>query len=208
MKVFVFGAGEAIGEHVLKKLARTGYEAVTITGTENRAEELERMGASRVMVTRDYDFVEAIDGCDAIIYLAEASVMSGENQNILVDHKAIIGTVEKAQELGVNRIVYLSAVMADESDESKETGAKHEPEELIRQEGVIYTIIRTTHTESKPGKNKVKAARQISRPGGTLANEDVAAVLVEALETEEVYRKTIEITAGDTPIPEALASFG
>ncbi|WP_232336834.1 NAD(P)H-binding protein [Planococcus lenghuensis] len=209
--MFVFGGGEDIGEHVLKQLAHKGHEPVTVAETKNRAEGLKKMGAADVMITRDYNFVEAIKGSEAIIYLAEASVTSGENKNILVDHKAIIKTVEEAQQLGINRIVYLSAVLADESDESKSTGAKHEPEELIRRDGIVHTIIRTTHAEAKPGKGMVKAVREVGvnagKKAGDLAFEDIAAVLVEALENENVFSKTFEITAGNTPIREALQAL-
>ena len=44
MKVFVYGGSERLGEHILKRLYKKGYEAVTVVETDNRAEVLEQLG--------------------------------------------------------------------------------------------------------------------------------------------------------------------
>ncbi|WP_416144240.1 hypothetical protein [Planococcus koreensis] len=53
MKVFVFGSGGDIGGHVLKQLAARKQEAVTMAETEIRAEELQMLGASKVIVAAE-----------------------------------------------------------------------------------------------------------------------------------------------------------
>lgn len=207
MKVFVFGGNEGAGEHVLKKLAAKGHEAVTIAETENRAEELEILGAADVIISKDGHFTNAIDGSEAIIYMAGSSLGAGEDQETLVDYGTVRKSLEEAQRHKIERLVYLSPVRTDESPESKETGEKDEPEEWIKKSQLAYTVIRTTKRVSKPGKEMITAKETIADSNGEIPYEDVAAVLVEALDNQNTFRKAFEITAGDTSIEEALDSL-
>lgn len=207
MKVFVFGGGESVGEHILKRLAAGGHEAVTIAHTENRAKELKNFGATKVIVTSDSDFTEGFVGCEAIIYVGKASLSAGENQNILVDHKSVIHSVKEAKRQDIERFIYLSAVRADESEQSQVTGAKNEPEELIEQGEFVYTIVRSTKMTNKPGKGTIKAMQSNDDKEGEIPYEDAAAVLVESLENSNSFNKKIIITAGDTPIQKALQTL-
>ncbi|WP_342387535.1 NAD(P)H-binding protein [Salinicoccus bachuensis] len=204
MKVFVFGGSEAVGEHVLKALDAKGHEAVTMAEAENRAEELKMLGAVEVVISKDEGFERAITGASAVIYIAGASPGAGENQATLVDHDAVIDALEEAQQQKVERIVYLSPVRMDESQESKKTGGKHKPEEWITKSRFTYTIVRTTKTVSKPGNGSIKAGETVDADSGEVPYEDVAAVLVEALGNENTFNRAFEMTAGETAIKDAL----
>jgi len=74
MRICVFGGSEAVGEHVIKQLAAKGHEPVTMAETENKAEELKMLGAAEVIISKnDESFNSAIDGSEAIIYIAGSS---------------------------------------------------------------------------------------------------------------------------------------
>lgn len=209
MKVFVFGSGGAIGGHVVKQLADKGHETVVMAETEVLAEALEMKGASTVIVSVEKDFTEGLAGCDAVIYIAHANPIAGENKNMLVDHQAAILAVEQAQQQNIKRFIYLSPVRPDESEESKTTGAKDEPEELVIRSGLVYTVIRPVKADSKPGKGTIAAASSISgaQAEGEIPFEDVAAVLVESIESESTVNRTFEIAPGTTKISEALQAL-
>ncbi len=207
MKVFVFGSGGAIGGHVLKQLASRGDEALTIAETEIRAEELEMLGASEVIVSAEKDFSGLLAGCDAVIYIARDNPIAGENKNMLVDHRAAIRAVEEAVRQNIKRFVYLSPVRPDESEESKETGAKDEPDELIIQSGLVYTVIRPSKSEAKPGTGKITAALSVGEANGEIPFEDVAAVLVESITNEAAANRAFEIAPGTTEIRKALQNL-
>lgn len=204
MKVFVFGSGGSIGGHVLKQLASRGDEALTIAETEIRAEELEMLGASKVIVSAEKDFSGLLAGCDAVIYIARDNPIAGENKNMLVDHRAAIRAVEEAVRQNIKRFVYLSPVRPDESEESKETGAKDEPDELIIRSGLVYTVIRPTKSEAKPGTGRITAAVSVDEVSGEIPFEDVAAVLVESVTNEAAANRAFEIAPGTTEISKAL----
>ena len=50
MKVFVYGGSERLGDHILKQLDEKGHEAVTVTETDNRAEALDEIGTTEVII--------------------------------------------------------------------------------------------------------------------------------------------------------------
>lgn len=207
MKVFVFGSGGAIGGHVLKQLAGRGEDALTIAETKIRAEELEMLGASTVVVSKKKDFSGLLADCDAVIYIAHDTPIAGENKNMLVDHRATIRAVKEAQQQEIKRFIYLSPVRPDESDESKETGAKDEPEELVIQSGLPYTVIRPSKSEARPGTGTITAATFIDEVQGDIPFEDVAEVLVESIFSEAAVNRKFEIAPGTTKISEALQAL-
>ncbi len=203
MKVAVLGAGGSVGEFVIKILKERNYESVAVIGDTNRVQDMEKMGATDVVIGSDDNFEEMFSECDAVIYVAGASTRSGETKNVLVDHKEVIDSAKAAKKKGIDRFVMLSAVRAAEGEDSRSTGAKEEPEELLRQEGFTFTIIRPGQLVDKPGKGTIEAAENLDSTG-EISKVDVASVLVEALENKAAYNKTFEIKAGETDIKEAF----
>lgn len=204
MKVFVYGGGGDVGEYLLKKLAAENHEAVTVAETENRAEELKMIGAATVIVATDNQFVEAMAGCQAVIYVAGANPTAGENKNVLVDKDAVASAMAEARKQGIERIIYLSPARSDESAESQETGGKKIPEELIKLDVFTYTVVHSSRGVDKPGKGTISTGSATHGKDLEIPYEDVAAVLVESLANEATYNKTIELAPGNTPIDKAL----
>jgi hypothetical protein len=56
----------------------------------------------------------------------------------------------------------------------------------------------------KPGIGKVEAGPSIVHDKGEIPKEDIASVLVIALDTKEVFNKTFHVTSGEILIDEAL----
>ncbi|CAM4269658.1 NAD(P)H-binding protein [Lacicoccus alkaliphilus] len=207
MKVFVYGGSETLGEYILKQLDEKGHEAVTIVEAENRAEMLEQLGAVDVIMSEDGSFKRALAGVDAIIYIAGASPGSGGSQDALIDAEEVVRSLEEAESNGIERIVYLSPVRLDESDESKKTGGKDEPEKWIESSGFSYTIIRSVKRVGKPGYGKINLADSAGEGNDEIPFEDVAAVLVEALENANTFKQSFGMVSGDSYIKEALDSL-
>ncbi|WP_409274847.1 NAD(P)H-binding protein [Neobacillus sp. SCS-31] len=209
MRVLVIGTDDLAGEHVVKLLCEKQHEAVVLAGTENQEEGLMKLGASVVVRTVGNDFSGAFAGCDAVIYLGGASPRTGESKPILIDHQLVLDSIKSAKRHGVKRFVLLSALRDDETDTSGSgtTGAKQMPEEQLRQEGLTYTIIRPGEPVDKPGKGKVEIAESFAMEEGEISKEDLASVLVEALDAENVFNKTITVTSGETPIRQALTEL-
>src|SRR5699024_9985919 len=204
MKVFVYGGSERLGDHILKQLDEKGHEAVTVAETDNRAEALGQIGTTEVIIEGKDSFTKALDDVDAIIYIAGASPGTGDDQDALVDADTVVKSLEEAEQQGIERIVYLSPVHLDESDESKKTGGKDQPEEWIKESGFDYTVIRSVKRVSKPGHGKIDITDSADEDNDDIPYEDVAAVLVEALDNKNTLKKTFGMTKGKTSIKEAL----
>lgn len=68
-----------------------------------------------------------------------------------------------------------------------------------------WVILRAGTLVATTGTGRVRAGLAI--PYGNVPRDDVAATLVTLIETPAVNRVIIELTAGDTPVGEALHPF-
>ncbi|MBT2667230.1 NAD(P)H-binding protein [Bacillus sp. ISL-4] len=206
MRVLVIGTEDMTGEHVVKQLADRYHNPVALVGSENKVEEMVKLGASDVVSLENRDFPSAFSGCEAIIYLGNASPRTGEGKPILVDHQSVIDSFDAAKKHGVKRFILMSGMRANEmeSRDACTIGVKYHSEELLRQEKFTYTVIRTSMPVDKPGIGKVEAGSSLVHDKGEIPKEDIASVLVEALDTKEVFNKTFNVTSGEILIHEAL----
>ncbi|MFH0070544.1 NAD(P)H-binding protein [Peribacillus sp. NPDC056705] len=202
MRVLVIGTEDMTGEHVVKQLADRHHNPVALVGAENKVEEMVKLGASAVVSLERREFSSAFSDCEAVIYLSSASPRTGEGKPILVDHQSVIDSVEAAKKHGVKRFVLMSAMRANEMGDA--SAIRFNSEELLRQEKFTYTVIRTSMPVDKPGIGKVEAGLSIEHDKDEIPKEDIASVLVEALDTKEVFNKTINVTSGEILIHEAL----
>jgi uncharacterized protein YbjT (DUF2867 family) len=209
MKVIVFGAHSDVGEHVVKKLHDNGYFSCAVVGNENQVELLEKRGATVVKLYEESISGTIFTGYDAVIYLTGTSPKAHTGKTVLVDHQSVIETVKEAEKQGVKRFVMMSAIKANEAvgDVSREIGAKEMPDEYLRQSGLTYTVIQPGLLTDKPGDGKISAAVTLDADTPEISREDVAEVLVKALEIEGAFNKTIEVADGETTIDRALASI-
>lgn len=209
MKVIVFGAHSSVGEFVVKKLEENGYHSCAVVGKENQRELLKDQGATKVIVYDENRLLTLFNHYDAVIYLTGINPKAHTGKTVLVDHDSVMETVKEAKRQGVGRFVMMSPVKADEAegDESREIGAKEMPDELLRNEDLTYTVVQPGVLNDQPGSGKITAAETIHSEGLEISREDLAAVLVQVLESENTFNKTFEVAAGDTPISDALASL-
>lgn len=209
MKVLVIGTDDLAGEHVVKLLAEKQHEAVALAGSENAAEGLKKLGAADVVMTDGDDYSEAFAGCEAVIYLGSASNRTGTSKPILVDNESVNDAIESAKRYGAKRFVLLSPLRSGENEGGSSTtmDLKQRPEELLRKEELSYTIIRPSKPVDKPGKGQVAVADTLASEEAEIPKEDIASVLVEVLEMAGTYNKTFSVTAGETPIRQALTEL-
>jgi uncharacterized protein YbjT (DUF2867 family) len=71
--------------------------------------------------------------------------------------------------------------------------------------GLDYTIVRPGALTNDPGTSRVTAGPDVAR--AEIPREDVAAVIVAALDDASTVGKTFVVVSGETPIPSALAQL-
>jgi uncharacterized protein YbjT (DUF2867 family) len=209
LKVIVFGAHSAVGEFVISKLREYGYPSCAVVGNQNQMELLMNRGADEVVVYEENSIQNLFRSYEAAIFLTGISPKAQTGKTVMVDHQSVIETVKEAERQGVKRFVMLSPVSANEAvgDESREIAAKEMPDEFLRQSTLTYTVVQPGTLNDKPGEGKIAAAVTLDSNTLEISREDLAEVLVTALNSESTYNKTFEVGAGETPITKALASL-
>ena len=151
--------------------------------------------------------VDAVEGCDAIIFAAGAGPGSGAARKETVDFGGAAKLADAAEKTGVERYVMLSAMgLSDPGGRDQMEQylvAKLKADVYLQNGKLAYTIVRPGRLTDDGGTGRIDAAPQLGRYG-EISREDVAAAMVAALDIENTRRRAFEILAGETGIPQAL----
>ncbi len=204
MRVLVAGAHGKVGQHIMALLNKSEHEVRAMVREEAQVPELEPSSTEVVVADLTEDVAHAVRGCDAIVFAAGSSGDDVEG----VDRDGAIKLMEEAERQGVKRFVMLSSMGAGDPERGPEAlrpylEAKGEADERLQKGDLDYTIIRPGQLTDDAATGKIKAAEQFDE-WGSITREDVARVLVAALELPNTIGQTFEILEGDTPTEEVL----
>jgi uncharacterized protein YbjT (DUF2867 family) len=127
-----------------------------------------------------------------------------------MDRDGAVKLIDAAKASGIRRYVMVSAMGAANPPSGDEVfevylQAKADADRAVAASGLDYTIVRPGRLTNDPGTGQVEAAESVKR--GEVSREDVAAVIVQALDSDDAVGKTFELVGGSTPIREALAAL-
>jgi NADH dehydrogenase len=144
--ILVTGATGLVGRRLVTRLTAQG-EVVCLIRPGPRVRQFEA-GVSMQVVSADVDNLPALrlamHGVHTIVHLA---AISRPNRRHSIDAVNVGGTqnvIEAAQETGVKRIVYVSLIGADVHSAYPYLRSKGLAEEVIRESGLDYTIVRSS----------------------------------------------------------------
>lgn len=208
MNVLIAGAHGDVGQRITDLLSRSEHAATAMVRDEDQVPEMEEFGVETVVADLREEVTHAVEGHDAIVFAAGSSGEDVEG----VDRDGAIRTIEAAEELDVPRFVMLSAMNADEPEESPDALrdyliAKGEADDRLRSSELAYTIVRPGSLTNDPGTGSIEAAEKLDERG-EITRDDVAQTLVATLDMDTTYGRTFEILEGDTPIYAALEELG
>ncbi len=205
MDVVVAGGHGKIGIRLLRLLADRGHRARGLIRNPDHAPDLEAAGAEAVICDMEAldDISEFCRGADAVVFAAGAGPGSGAERKRTVDY----GGAVKLMEAGISRYVMVSAISADRPDEWSDEmrpyyEARADADRRLLDSGLDHTIVRPGGLTDDPGTGRVTVGTGIER--GSVPRDDVAAVLLAALETPSTIGKVFELVSGDTPVEEAV----
>ncbi|OKL44350.1 complex I NDUFA9 subunit family protein [Pseudovibrio exalbescens] len=151
--VTVFGGSGFLGRHIIRALALRGYRVRAAVRRPENAEHLQPLGVvGQIMPVqaniRNRDSVaNAMRGADAVINLVGILHQSGKQTFDAVQAEGAENVAAVCAELGVSRVVHLSAIGADEKSSSmyartKAAGEnafkKHCPEAIIFRPSIVF----------------------------------------------------------------------
>lgn len=208
MDITIVGGHGSIAMMMHPMLKERGHRVRGIIRKGKQAGDLQEAGAEPIIcdIEETDDISEAVGDVDAVVFAAGAGPGSGAARKWTVDRDGAIKLIDAAKKNGIERYVMISA-MGVNNPRGNEVfkaylKAKAEADEALRNSGLAYTILKPGRLTDEPGTGKVNLAPDLSR--GEVSREDVAAVIVELLESPETAGHQFDLVSGDTPIPEAV----
>ena len=215
MRVVIAGGHGQIALQLERILAERGDTAVGIVRNPAHVADIERVGASAVVLDLENSSVDqvadVVNGADAVVFSAGAGPGSGAARKLTVDRDAAILLADAAAAAGVRRYAMVSAYGADDYDPNSTDvfqvylGAKSEADAAIRARDLDWTIVRPGGLTNTPGTGRVTVGDSVGR--GSIPREDVAEVLLNVLNLPSTAGRQFEVIGGATPIEDALAAL-
>jgi uncharacterized protein YbjT (DUF2867 family) len=213
MKVAIAGGHGQIGLRLAKLLSGRGDQVLSLIRNPDHAGDVRAAGGEPIPCDLEdsgvEEVTEAIHGADAVVFAAGAGPGSGAERKETMDYGGAVKLIEAAKRRGIERYVMVSSRGADPDAKGDDFAvyqrAKGRADATLQESGLAYTIVRPTRLTDEPGTGQVTIGEGLSR--SEVSRDDVAAVIAAALHTAEPIGKTFELTAGDTPIDEALAQL-
>lgn len=213
MKTLVIGANGKIGQHLVRLLAK--HPDHTVKAMIRKSEQrpfFEELKAETVVASLEGSVEElqkAMADCDAVVFTAGSGASTGADKTMTVDLDGAAKAVEAAELAGIDRFIMVSAIHADDrSHWTKEMTpyyiAKHHADRILQSSSLAYTIVRPGLLTDDPGTGQIAAGKL---DPGSIPREDVAAVIVACLESNDLTDKVFELTSGDSQIEDALKNI-
>jgi len=216
MRIVIAGGHGRIALRLAALLEGRGDRPVGIIRRAEHEHDVRAVGAEPVLLDLESatldQVVTVLDGADAVVFAAGAGPGSGAARKDTVDRGAAVLLADAAEAAGVRRYLMVSSMGAD-----AQSGYDGDPvfraylrakgaadDDLRARANIDWTVLRPGSLREEPGTGRVLLARHTGR--GSVSRDDVATVLTELLARPDTAGLTLELIAGDTPAPEAVAA--
>jgi len=213
MKIAITGASGFVGRHLVRQLASEGHELVLLArGVDRRdlsAIHLPRAQFVQAGLSDPAALAQAFAGCDAVAHCAGINREIGRQTFQRVHIEGTRNLVEAARAAGVKKIALMSFLRARPNCGSLYHESKWAAEEIIRNSGLDYTIVKAgmvygrgdhmldhlSHSlHTLPFFATVGVKEKPIRP---LAVEDLVHILRAALVDGRLTRQTVAVTGAE-----------
>ncbi|AYA65548.1 SDR family oxidoreductase [Alteromonas sp. RKMC-009] len=211
--VFIVGAAGKVGSRLVKRLSDNDHQVTAMHRKPEQSDSLTGLGGKPCLLSITDASVDslatAMKGADTVVFSAGAGGASVELTNA-VDGEGLEKSVDAAQAAGVKRFILVSAFPdAGRGKHISETfenymRVKRLADVYLAQSKLDWVILRPGTLTLEEGTGKVNAGLAIKY--GDISRDDVAETLLAIIENEGISRKIIELTEGETPVREAIAS--
>lgn len=210
-KVLVVGANGLTGTETVKILKNHGqYDPVAMIRDESQRSKFDEMGIEVRLGDLEKDLSHVVEGINKIIFAAGSGSKTGPDKTIAVDQDGAKKLIDEAKNHEIKKFVMLSSMGADAPESHEKIKhyleAKHNADEHLINSGLNYTIVRPGGLVNGNHLGHIHASEKLHEHG-KITREDVAQVLVAALDHSQVRNKTFEIVNGDKSIEAALAEL-
>lgn len=211
MQTAIAGGHGKIALMLTRLLSDRGDRVVSMVRDPGHFEDVTEAGGEPLVIdlelASDDQLDTALAGCDAVVFAAGAGPGSGAARKESVDYGAAVRLIEAARRTGTRRYVMISASGADPDASGEDVfsvylRAKGRADRELASSGLDFTIVKPVGLTDEPGTGLVTTDnRSLTRQ---VAREDVAGMVAEALRRDGSIGSTFRMSAGPTPITEAI----
>lgn len=205
-KVSVLGGAGFVGSSIVAKLDAAGYQVTVLTRHRERTKHLILLPNVQVQECNFSNLQAALAGSDAVINLVGILHASGKNTFETVHHQLPRRLAQTCEELGITRLLHMSALRAGKYAPSQYLRSKAAGEDAINEfnKKLDITIFKPSVIFGRGDKFlnlfatiiKFVPVLVLGKPHAKFQPiwvEDVADVFVNSLENTSTYDKTYEL---------------
>lgn len=144
-KVCVLGGAGFVGRHLVHQLASAGFEVRVLTRRREHAKHLTLLPRVQVVEGDPLDdamLLKSVMGMDAVVNLLGILHEGAAGSFAAVHARFPAHVVQACKEIGVSRLLHMSALNADLAAPSAYLRSKGEGEAAVRESGLDWTIFR------------------------------------------------------------------
>jgi uncharacterized protein YbjT (DUF2867 family) len=214
MIISIVGGHGSVARQLTRLLISRGHTVRGLVRDEAQFDDLRSDGAAPVLCdlesVSDADLDTALRSSNVVVFAAGAGAGSGPERKKALDRDGAINSVRSAVRVDAERFVIISSMGADDPpDDDKAFSvylrAKAGADEAAREADIDATIVRPGGLTDDVPTGSVHLAESTGR--GEIPRADVAAVLAELIDTGRGRNVTFELTAGDTPVADAVSAL-
>jgi nucleoside-diphosphate-sugar epimerase len=202
-KVFVAGGSKGVGRCIVEKLVANGKQVVALVRRADVCAELNQMAGVTAILGDAFiikDVENAMDGCDAAITTLGGTTQDANGNDQRIDYVGNNHVIESAGILGVTRVILVTSIGCGDSKAAAPPNvfavlkdvlaAKEKAENVLIKyyTNMDWTIIRPGGLKSEPATGRAILTRD-NTVIGAIHREDVADLVVRALENTNTYRQ-------------------
>lgn len=210
-KVLVIGANGNTGRRVVQEIMNSEkYEVIPMVRKQPQLEKFRSMGLNPRYGDLEEDFDNVFMGIDKVIFAAGSGSFTGDDMTVVVDKEGAIASIDSSLKHGIKKFVMLSSMGTDMPDQvpglTTYLKAKKAADDYLKESGVKYTIIQPGGLTDHEGCGKVQVSEKLNK-FGKISRDDVALVLVKALDDSCAANCCFELLEGDQDVDTAVESI-
>ena len=211
MIVAIAGAHGKIALRLTRLLTADGDSVIGLIRNPDQATDVSDRAGSPILCdlesASEEQIATAIKGADAAVFAAGAGGGSSAARTLTVDRDGAMKLLRAAAGAGIPRYLIISAGGAEDPPDGDDglsiyLRAKADADAAVQSSDREWTILRPGPLSDDPGTGRVRVDLM---PGpGTVARDDVAAVLARLLHDERAGHRVLYVNGGDQPLDQAL----
>ncbi len=204
--ILIAGATGRTGRIIVQKLLAQGKKPHLLVRDLSEAKAL--FGDSPIYFQSDVrepnTLSPAMTEVDTVISAIGTRTPVGKNCPKHVDYEGVANLVHVAKANGIRRFILISSIAVTRPDHplncfGRILDWKKKGEEVLRQSGLDYAIIRPGGLLNTPGGNCTLIVDQGDRLSGTISREDVAEICLMAAHYPQPLQVTFEVIQSEHP---------